>query len=371
MKWNNLGEHQKRKVLLWTGTIFLIAVLYLGVTCHFLYANKKEADAQWGERLDYSAELTDGEADLSKDAVRVSVSSYLEGIQNIEIRESRCSAVFQVCFAWKDGAELDGEKLTDMSEQITVYNGKIESLEVMDNRVNEKGIRIQKMRLSAVISNVFETTRFPLSSYQIRYYLMPKATIEKMIWIPDRENCRVNGSMKIAGFELKRSDANVFYYRTAEKIQYDGQTALDEENVYSEFLMSMEFNRSSWGVYIKCIIALIGTSVWAFLMLLSCTHHRVDSLGMIPAVLFGTVSNILVGANLIPDAMDTGLLEFINIWGIYTIIIISVVIMQMNQLRKNPENEEFTVYFGKWMIAVIFITTVIGHILLPVTAYSF
>lgn len=65
-------------------------------------------------------------------------------------------------------------------------------------------------------------------------------------------------------------------------------------------MTQLEINRSGLGLYAKCFIALFGTSLWVFITMFLCTYHRADPLSMIPAALFGTVSNIMVGTILSP-----------------------------------------------------------------------
>lgn len=364
-----LKKQQKKKLCFWLSFVWVIAVVYLSSAAGYLHHNNVDMEQEWEKKLRAAETLSAEEEEAAQEAILVNVSTYLEGIDNIDIRQSKYEMNFQVCFVWKDGVLLHGEPLINMEKRFTVYNGRITTQETLENKVSPEGIRIQRIRMNAAVNNVFDTTRFPLGSYQIRMYLMPNDDIKEIRWLPDVENCRVNEGLSIAGFALERFDSNIFYHRDTEKLHYDHQKVEEANHTYSELLTAMEFKRDSWGLYLKCIIALLGTSVWAFLMLGTCIHHRVDSLGMLPAVLFGTVSNILVGANLVPDAMETGLLEFINIWGIYTVIIISCAIMQTSHIRKNNGDEVFARLFGKWMLISILLTTVIGHILLPLSAF--
>ena len=92
---------------------------------------------------------------------------------------------------------------------------------------------------------------------------------------------------------------------------------------------------------------------------------------MIPAALFGTVANIMVGANLLPDALQAGLIEFVNIWGVMMILMCAIVIININRIRKKYEDREFSQYYGRILFYIILILTLLGNILLPVCAYLF
>lgn len=92
---------------------------------------------------------------------------------------------------------------------------------------------------------------------------------------------------------------------------------------------------------------------------------------MMPAILIGTVTNLMIGANLVPDALHTGLLEFINVWGIYTVLIATVLIVVINRIRSKYNESGFAEFFGKILFYTVLITTVLGHIILPLSAFQF
>jgi hypothetical protein len=142
--------------------------------------------------------------------------------------------------------------------------------------------------------------------------------------------------------------------------------------VTSEFVTALTFRRNGLGLYFKCFIAMYGTTLWVLIMLYICGHHRVDPLGMIPGALFGTVSNIMVGAALLPDALDMGLLEFVNVWGILTILATAVVIIQVNNIRSQygRKDEPFAGFIGRVMFYIIAVIAIAGNILLPAFAMS-
>lgn len=92
---------------------------------------------------------------------------------------------------------------------------------------------------------------------------------------------------------------------------------------------------------------------------------------MIPAALFGTVSNIMVGANLLPDALEVGLLEYVNIWGIFTILAVTISVINVNRIRSKFEDRDFAKFFGRVMFYSIITLTLLGHVLMPLSAYMF
>jgi len=49
----------------------------------------------------------------------------------------------------------------------------------------------------------------------------------------------------------------------------------------------------------------------------------------------------MVGANLLPDALTAGLVEYVNIWGIVNILAFSMFIISSNSIRSRFESVQF------------------------------
>ncbi|MEA5004760.1 MAG: hypothetical protein VB081_14830, partial [Christensenella sp.] len=96
-----------------------------------------------------------------------------------------------------------------------------------------------------------------------------------------------------------------------------------------------------------------------------------DPLSMIPAALFGTVANIMVGANLLPDALQAGLLEYVNVWGIMMILMGAMAIININRIRKKYEDRDFSKHYGRVLFYTILILVLAGNLLMPICAYIF
>lgn len=260
----------------------------------------------------------------------------------------------------------ENDKLITMENNFTVYNAEVNSAELLKD-YTQNGQHYQRFKVNATVYQKFSTKRFPLGTYQLRFYIMPKQSIDNIYLTDENKDSCVNDNMKIAGYNVKSSETGLFIYRD-ENVKGDPILVNSSQVKTSEILTILEISTDSFGLYFKCIIALIGTNLWAFLTLFICTYHNVDSLSMIPAVLFGTMSNILVGANLVPDALDAGLLEFVNIWGIYTILITTVIIINVNNIRNNIKDGFFAKTFGRVMFSILLFTTCIGYIVLPLSA---
>ncbi len=363
MKFNMLRSDQRKKLLFWLCFVMAAAILFIGFASVYLISDKTNEKKAWDRYLTEADTYTAEEAALSANAVQVSTGAYVERLDSVDIKNSKYTVTFKCWFNWSGNNELD------MENGFEIYEGTIKSISKKDEH-RENGNNYQLFEVTADISKEFSTKRFPLGSYQLRIYLKPIENIEHIVFVPDKNGSGVNSKLNAAGFELNKYDNALFILR-CDADSYGAYYKSGGTEAYSEFLTVMELNRSSVGLYLKCIIALIGTGIWALITLFLCAHHRVDSLGMMPAILIGTVTNLMIGANLVPDALHMGLLEFINIWGIYTVLIATVLIIAINRIRSKDKDEKFAELFGKVMFYAVMLTTIAGHVILPLSAYKF
>ncbi|MEG2982469.1 MAG: hypothetical protein RR794_02295, partial [Raoultibacter sp.] len=118
-------------------------------------------------------------------------------------------------------------------------------------------------------------------------------------------------------------------------------------------------------------IAMYGTTAWILLCLYICTNRRVDPLGMIGSAFFGAVSNIMIGANLVPDALKFGLLEYGNLFGVAIIIAGTAIVIGINYIRHERKDMAFAQFYGRIMLAVFVTIVVVGNLALPLSAMMF
>ncbi|MEA4854263.1 MAG: hypothetical protein VB082_08335 [Christensenella sp.] len=358
-----LEPWQRKKLFFWIALLLIFATVYLGATSFSLYADKKAEDDYWNYYLNEADSYTADETAIMEDATQVTVGTYVETMNAMDMKNSKFTVTFRCWFSW------EGREDFDPSQSFEIYNGTANKVEILRSE-NLGTQHYQLLRVNATVSKSFWTVRFPVGSYQFRFYLKPTDTIENLVFVPDTAHSGINDSLNLSGFKVARNATGLCIIREDPEMF---QAPFDQDNCssYSEVMTAFELNRDSWGLYLKCIIALIGTNAWVLISLFVCTYHKVDSLAMIPAILFGTVSNILVGANLIPDAMYAGLLEYVNIWGIYIILISSLIIVNINRIRNEHQDEAFAKLFGRCMFTIILATTVLGYLLLPCSAYRF
>lgn len=345
--------------------LFITLVLFLGVTISFLVStctalrqDRLSEKDYWDAALTPSESAVEKMALIDENATRVRVGTYVETFKELSLKNSSYRMEFLLWFRW------NGDEDLDMANNFRIYKGTVNKMQLLKD-YHKDGENYQLLRVDASVFKNYWTIRFPLESHQLRMYIESNYTADRVVFENDKENCGVNGNLDIPGYGLVRHETGIF---TVEASSNNGDPEYSEGVINSEFVTALEVNRNSWGLYLKCFIALFGTTTWVLITLFINTYHHVDPLSMIPAALFGTVSNIMVGANLLPDVLQLGLLEFVNTWGVITILSVAMVIININRIRNKYQDKEFASFYGKIMFYTIVVTILAGHIALPLSA---
>ena len=359
-KFKNLHGWQKRKLIFWFLFTLILCVTYLGITGYSLYADKAAEEYYWEKHLQDNDEVVGEIGNISVNATKITTGTYIDSLKEVNIKNNYFRVVFDCWFRW------EGEEDLDMVNNFDIYNGIINNLSVIDD-FTEGTTRYQCARVDATVSQNYWTTRFPLESYQLRIYLESLHAVDRVLLVPDTEHSAVNDSISLSGYKFERSAVSVYTMKYANNMNDP-----EPQAPYSqELVTSLEINRNGIGLYVKCFVALVGTLTWVFITLFICTYHKVDPIGMIPGALFGTVTNIMVGANLLPDSLRLGLLEYVNLAGVAIIVLAAISVINVNRIRAKHQNMEFAKLYGRMMLYLLLTFTVVGIFWFPLMAYKF
>lgn len=279
----------------------------------------------------------------------------------MDIKDSYFRVELEVWFKWKS------HDLQDMTDHFRIYKGLINKKVLLKEKV-VGDTHYQLFGIDVSITKDFSSKRFPLESQRLNIIVESTLSCERIQFEADQKDTALNPSAMISGYYIKNTDFGIsaYKYNTNQGYSYSYSAS---QTVNSESCYSLVINRSNLGVYIKCFIALFGTIVWVFIALYICTNHRVDPLGMIPGAFFGAVSNIMVGANILPDALEGGLMEYTNIWGIMTILAVALMIININRIRSHYEDRVFARFYGRILFTVSLVICIIGFVLMPYISY--
>ncbi|MEG0216896.1 MAG: hypothetical protein RR655_01040 [Raoultibacter sp.] len=366
-RWAEAQSWQKRRLFGSLAAIIAFFGIFLILTCTALYSDKASEDDYWNKYMSESVESQDEVAQYSQDATHVLVGTYLENVKAIDVKNSQFEVGMDVWYRWEGNPELD----FTTTDAVHFYKGSVKKTNVL-NDYHEGNTHYQQVRYDVVINKQYWTPRFPLESHQLRIYLEPSATVNDVVFDVDAENSYANHNLGISGFKMTRfgvAPAVVVYDNTNSNPEFDSFS--DPRTYKTELMTQFEINREDIGLYFKCFIAMYGTTAWILLCLYICTNRRVDPLGMIGSAFFGAVSNIMIGANLVPDALKFGLLEYGNLFGVAIIIAGTAIVIGINYIRHERKDMAFAQFYGRIMLAVFVTIVVVGNLALPLSAMMF
>lgn len=367
-----LEKWKIKKILFGFVLLSVVGIIFLSFTTNALVKSKMEDSEKWDATLVQSEQIKQEVKTRSTNAVEVMVGTQVESIRDISLKGSSFRAEFLVWFMWEGEEDLNMLEHFDIYKgeikNMTVENGSMSRLEVLED-YHEDGVNYQLARCDATIAKYFNTTRFPLDSHQLLINVQSTYPVDQVVFVADTEKSTYDDTIQIAGYQTDDHEVAVRYVRT---VNDQSNPALkDKVFIGTELTTSMVINRDGFGLYIKCFIALAGTITWVLISMFIATYHNVDPIRMVPAALFGTVANIMVGANLLPDALQMGLLEYVNIWGIIMILAGALSVIHINHTRSGFKDDAFAASFGKLMFYTMLLFAVVGNLLLPLSAYMF
>ncbi|MEG2530903.1 MAG: hypothetical protein RSA59_03605 [Raoultibacter sp.] len=362
--WAEVEPWQKKRLFGSLAAILLFFGIFLVWTCSSLYNDKVSEDDYWNRYMTESTEYQDEVAEYSQNATHVLVGSYLENVRSVNVKNSSFEVGIDVWYRWEGSPELDFTN----TNSVHFYKGTVQKLNVLDN-YHEGNTHYQQVRYDVLINKQYWTPRFPLESHQMRIYLEPAANVNTVVFDVDAENSYANPNLGISGFKMTRfgvAPAIVAYDKTNSNPAFDGFA--DAKTYKTELMTQFEINREDIGLYFKCFVAMYGTTAWILLCLYICTNRRVDPLGMIGSAFFGAVSNIMIGAALVPDALKFGLLEYGNLFGVAIIIAGTAIVIGINYIRHERKDNAFAQYYGRIMLVIFVAIVVLGNLALPLSA---
>lgn len=361
--YDKLTEDEKSKARRKPLTFVLAAVLLLSYFSYSLYSNRNQDDLRWQRHLTLTKAQQEELNSVSTHATKVLCGTYLSNIYNLNLKGS-VSYTLYVWFKWQ------GDPKLDLANHFHIYNSVITKKQIMRN-YREGDINYQMVRLNANLSKDFKTSSFPLDSHQLYLALEPDLTARAVVLVADTENSSVNEHISLPGFSVVRSAVAAIPYTYAHSradMRLEKET--QGKNVVSQLVTAVEIDREGVGLHLKCFIGLFGCLIWVIIVMYLNIYHRIDPLSMVPAALFGSVANMMVGASLLPDALEMGLLEYVNIWGIFIILSVAITVINVNAIRREQkaagqEHAYLAAVYGRIMFYIITFFVVLGNVVLP------
>ncbi len=296
------------------------------------------------------------------DYQNVNIGIYLEGVENLSIRDSNWIATFYIWFRWA------GDKSLDPGKHFQLVDAKIEKKDLLAEYHDADGINYQLYKVVAKITKFFNTTRAPLDDHMLNIYVEDsRLDASKLRFIADPSS-NYSSRVKIPGYNIL-SSSTVVKAHTYNSSYGDPRLSDRDRKTFSEFIYALTIKRSGLGVYLKLFIGL-----FAGVLLTLCSFFIRPSDGgpryALPcASYFGVIANAYMTHAMLPPSSYFGLTDLATGIGLFTITICVVASLLSGYifLRRKEENFSREIDRLSWMaIGAGFLTV---NILLPVCAF--
>ncbi len=357
-----LRRAEKVRVIL-TVLIFLLPMgAYAVMGSLHMAENKAETMAKYEEKH----EVTQERIDLLTGAVnakRVLVGTQVESIPDISVRDNLWKVKFLVWFRW-EGDEWPRELYP--GNTFFVGNGDITRKELVEE-FHQDGVHYQAYRVNATIEKYFDTTRYPLDSHQLMLFIEDDRDISEVWYVPDKDNSGLNRHLVISGFDMISTNCGVYLNEYANDMAhpvleakgFDGKKTM-------EYMFAVSVNRGGYGLFLKAFLGLLGILLWVCIGLYNCAYNGTDAMGAISTGIFGVVSSMIVGMNLLSDARGSGLIEYVNFFSLAIILLVTLFVIRINHLRSRGGSNSYAACYAKsvfWVATLLSTVTITSFIL--------
>ena len=330
---------------------------------------QQKSQRAWATMVEQDRMVRERPVDVDSPPTFVTAGTYLETIRDVSLKTNSFRVSFVVWFRWQDNDDLN------FIDSIHVYNAHQNSLEVLKD-YHENGEHYQQMLIDVTCSKDFSTRLFPLDSHNMSFYIESTEPIEEVVFVADTTNSTANPHLSVSGYDLSGYSVSSSIFEYPNSLNRPGQ---DSPIQLSMLATHLQTSRADFGLYLRCFIALLGSLTWVMISVYICANHRVNPLGTLSSALFGAIGNVMIGAALLPDVLEFGLIEFVNFFGTLVIIGGTLVIIQINNIRDNRSGfkdessdkpREFAKYFGRVMFFTLLAITLLGNIIIPLSTYN-
>jgi hypothetical protein len=362
-----LPPEQKRFIKIWVSVITVI-FLFLGWLSVNIVLQEKQTSAKNHQlRMDVAAvepgKTPPDPLPANTDFTPVNIGIYLDGIENVSIKDSYWTATFYVWFRWK------GDKTLDPGKTFQIVDAKIEKKELMDNYVGADGTRYQNYKVMAKMTKFFNTTRVPLDDHMLNIYIEDASSdVSRLRYVADSAT-NISSRVKVPGYSIT-GISSVVKPHTYKTTYGDPRSAEGKRTTYSEYTFAVSIKRATMGVYLKLFIGLFAgviLTLGSFFIRPSDTGPR---FGLPSAAYFGAVANTYMVSSLMPSTGQFGLADLVTGIGLFTISLCVVATLTSGYYFLRKEEKEFSRHLDRASWVVIFLGYVAVNILLPVVAFS-
>jgi hypothetical protein len=245
------------------------------------------------------------EEQSSSAAHKVYVGVYVKQVHGISLKESLVTVDFHIWFRWTD----DGVKPL---ESFDLVNGRIESKQSV-YEANVQGFHYASCRVVANIHRIWDVSRFPLDSHTFTIEIEDNnLEADKLIYVPDVQNCGMSTNAEVAGWTLKPGKVSVV---TNTDLTNYGDISLPtgHESSWSRFVFSIDVTRPGAGTFVKLFAGLFIATAIAIQALRVPAQHIDARLALSVGAMFAAVASEYLVAATLPESNDVTLADKLHI----------------------------------------------------------
>ena len=364
---SKLPLSQKRFIKIWVALITVIFLLLAWLSVQIVLQEKQTSAQNHVLRMG-AATVEPGKTPpdplpTTTDFTPVNIGIYLDGIENLSIKDSYWTATFYVWFRWK------GDKSLDPGKTFQIIDAKMEKKELLDSYVGADGIYYQNYKVVAKMSKFFNTTRVPLDDHMLNIYIEDASSDASRLRYVADSSTNISSRVKVPGYSIT-GIASVVKPHTYKTTYGDPRVAEGKRTTYSEYTFAVSIKRSTMGVYFKLFIGLfagVTLTLGSFFIRPSDTGPR---FGLPSAAYFGAVANTYMVSTLIPSTGQFGLADLVTGIGLFTISLCVVATLTSGYYYLRKDQKEFSTHLDRASWIVIFLGYAGVNILLPLVAFS-
>ncbi|MEZ4367665.1 MAG: hypothetical protein R2939_15520 [Kofleriaceae bacterium] len=355
---------QRRFLLIWPAILFGVYAIIGFVAVRAIAGEKREADHRHKMRMSpdkVEPGLTAPDPlPPTGDFVPVSVGIYVDGVDNLSIKDSVWSGTFYAWFRWQ------GDPKLDPARSFQLVDARIDKREVVEEHAGVDGVNYQRARVTAKFTKYFNTTRVPLDDHLLTIRLEDAARdATQLRYVADGDS-NISSRVRITGYRVAEH-AFVVKPHTYRSTYGDPRGA--DRKTFTEYVFGISIERSSIGLYVKLLIGLFAGGL---LTLLSFFLRPTDSprFGFPTTAYFGAVANSYLISSMLPSSGEFGLVDYVTGIGFFTIsvcLVSSLVSWHYYVIRKD---EVFSQAFDRATRLWVFIIFVSMNLLLPISAFA-
>ncbi len=356
-----LCRADKGRILLAALIILIPMGIYAATGALHLHENKVSATEKYDERIEVSEERL-AELTGAADAKEVLVGVYIESITDVSVRDSCWKVKFYVWFRWQ-GDEWTPQEYP--GNTFIIGNGVLTGKQLTEE-YHQDGEHYQQYRVSATIEKYFDTTRYPLDSHQLKLFIEDDRDISEVRYVADEDNSTLSPYLIVAGFDVTGYDCGLYLneypndmaHPALESKGFDGKKTL-------EYLFLVRVNRGGYALFLKAFLGLLGILLWVCIGLYNCAYSQTDPMNAINTGIFGVVSSMIVGMNLLSETRGSGLIEYVNFFSLAMILLITVFVIRLNRYRAKQLPAGFTTCYAKmlfWVCTSLSVATIVAFI---------